>query len=252
MSTTKIVVYSATGNTYYVASQFENADVYLVHEVLENPSLLDGCESLGLFFPIYYFSVPYIMSEFIKTVIAERDNTDLKYIFSVATYGGGKGITFTHLENLLAGAGCALSYSNLITLPDAYLTTGDFDKEKDLKLFSDAKEVIEKIKKDVENEVYLVRRRIPLVRLLSSITNKLNLPKKKDELTVNDDCTKCLICTTSCPMNNISLIEDKITFADKCVSCFACYHFCPERAICFRDKNVKYENPMIDFKGRYK
>ena len=49
---------------------------------------------------------------------------------------------------------------------------------------------------------------------------------------INDDCTKCGACESSCPQEAISEGNEKYVIdADKCVDCAQCVDSCPNSAI---------------------
>lgn len=54
---------------------------------------------------------------------------------------------------------------------------------------------------------------------------------------VNEDCVSCGLCSMSCPMGAIELVDGKPTWdKEKCILCMSCKENCPMRAINFEDK----------------
>ncbi len=48
---------------------------------------------------------------------------------------------------------------------------------------------------------------------------------------VNNECIKCKLCVSTCPMANITFKDDKPHFGSNCCYCLRCYNFCPVSAI---------------------
>ena len=58
------------------------------------------------------------------------------------------------------------------------------------------------------------------------------LPKSDEKFIISSSCTKCGICVSVCPAENISLADQgKHLWHHRCEGCLACLHFCPEEAI---------------------
>jgi electron transfer flavoprotein alpha subunit len=48
---------------------------------------------------------------------------------------------------------------------------------------------------------------------------------------VNDSCTGCGVCVTSCPFGSITITDNKAQINDTCRVCGACESTCPVKAI---------------------
>ncbi|MHA1112848.1 MAG: EFR1 family ferrodoxin, partial [Promethearchaeota archaeon] len=60
---------------------------------------------------------------------------------------------------------------------------------------------------------------------------KLMIKKFKSLYRADENCTRCGLCATVCPVNNITLTADGVGFGDKCILCLRCIHQCPVEAI---------------------
>jgi MinD superfamily P-loop ATPase len=74
--------------------------------------------------------------------------------------------------------------------------------------------------------------------------------KHMDEgFSVNEKCIRCGICSSVCPVYNITNENDgKPAFNHDCEQCFACVAWCPVQAIDFRKSTVdrrRYHNSEI-------
>ncbi len=61
----------------------------------------------------------------------------------------------------------------------------------------------------------------------------------------SDDCVKCGICATSCPMGSISF-DDFSTINGICIKCGACVKKCPSRAKYFDDAGYLYHKAQVE------
>lgn len=118
MPKTIIACFSATGNSLYISRRLEADKIITIGK---DSSIDDDAEILGIVTPVYCGTLPIPVKEFISSVIAKRDNSNLKYIFGILTYGKAPFWAASHLSRALQDAGCVLSYVNRVQMPDAYL-----------------------------------------------------------------------------------------------------------------------------------
>ena len=114
-----IIYFSGTGNSQYVANQLLGEDEKLVSmaEHMKNKDYiieLTNDERLGLVFPVYFYTVPSIVKEFLER--AEIKNAG--YVYSVITCGGGTGQASAVLKRILENKGIRLSYFKELVMPD--------------------------------------------------------------------------------------------------------------------------------------
>ena len=50
-------------------------------------------------------------------------------------------------------------------------------------------------------------------------------------LRAEDGCVSCGRCVSSCPMQNIRLVDGRPVWGDDCIHCMACLHRCPKQVI---------------------
>ena len=242
MGKSTIITYSATGNSLEVAKLLDG-DVVFLNETAEIP---EKTEILGFVFPTYAFSLPYPVRTFIREKVKARDNSDIKYVYSIITCAGLPGFVKSDLEKELADAGLALSYVKTVKMPDAYLplkkkAVGEEERDR---IFENAKAKVEEYKKEIEDESIALPGRGLLFRLFRKHLDLLFPPGENKGLAVGNECTLCGKCRTLCPTGNIKVEENRVAIGDKCLSCFACYHSCPCGAIKYKGAEGQYK--MLD------
>ncbi|MFV0314751.1 MAG: 4Fe-4S binding protein [Anaerotignum sp.] len=73
--------------------------------------------------------------------------------------------------------------------------------------------------------------------------------KAVKKISVNDDCSKCGLCSKVCVSNNIK-IGNTVEFLDKCEQCMVCIQLCPQNAMHHKNErnNYRYKNKDIELK----
>lgn len=239
-----IAVYTGTGNSLYLASKFEDAEIHFVDEFLSSTYVLpESVDCLGIIFPVYCFGIPYPVKRFVEEVLGDRDNSNLGYVFAVNTNGGWKSNANYQLELLLRENGIRLSYANSFKMPDAYLPlTKKFPSEMQaLALVEKHGKKLDEIVNDVESNQIKLPGRGVLPHLVRRLADRANLPHREERLVLSDKCTGCSICSRICPNGNIEMKDGKPVFGDQCLSCYACYHRCPENALKFKNAKGQYK-----------
>lgn len=249
MPKTIIACFSATGNSLYISRRLEADKIITIGK---DSSIDDDAEILGIVTPVYCGTLPIPVKEFISSVIAKRDNSNLKYIFGILTYGKAPFWAASHLSRALQDAGCVLSYVNRVQMPDAYLPIkrkAVKKKERDQALAA-AEEKLVKIKQDIRNEEFRLAKMGLSYRLIGKIMYGA-AQRSSNKLTVSDKCIGCSTCASACPDGNIRIENKKAVISEKCLCCYACYHICPVCAIGFPGAGGQYEMPE-NMKGRYR
>jgi ferredoxin len=111
-----------------------------------------------------------------------------------------------------------------------------------------------------DNEEYIEGRRF-YQKLIGGIQRKFfrrgkkKLPAKFQFF--HEKCTKCGLCESNCPTENIVLKKDdplELNWKDNCLLCFRCYNFCPSKAINYGNKITdpekykRYRGPVSGLK----
>jgi len=191
-------------------------------------------EKVGFIFPVYNWSLPKIVYNFIEKI----DLSNTKYIFAVATQGGPfRQYVIQILNKLLepknkklhAAFQIRVFSNNIIASARINPLPSKEKREKrirnaELKLVKIA-EIIRTNKKGKRSKVSI----FPMKGSYESFMKQVNII---DEKYYSDEkCNGCGICQKICPVDNIKLVNDKPEWQHHCQNCLGCIHYCPQKAI---------------------
>ncbi len=251
----KIFVFSATGNSKYLALKIgERAELEIVNV---NKRLLDKGEEynfegekIGFIFPVYAWGCPFIMESFIRNL---KFSGRPSYVFAVANCGDSMGNTLTDFEKILKSKDLALDFGDFFVMPNNYLPLSDVDskEQENEKLQNAEKKLSSTIQKIIDNEKSINQPKGIFNALLSGAVHKgfnKTASKGYKKLHINSDCVGCGLCAMVCPLVNITLKDGKPQWGENCISCMGCINWCPQKAIEYGNKTEKrgrYHNPNI-------
>lgn len=254
-----IYYFSGTGNNLAVARDIaEKLGEARTEAVGMAPAAVDDdCESVGIVFPIYYYSIPSIVKRFAETI----NLMNVQYVYAVATYGGGAGTAFKHLEESIGKSGGRLSAAYGVLMPGNYIVK--------YSAFPDAYQnyVLKRSYKKAADIARCIGERkptsIPQGGAFARRTEAGNLATVADfgragaRFVVSDACTGCGTCVKVCPVANIKLSPDnkKPVWGNACEQCVACIQWCPVCAIEYGTITVKrkrYHHPKVKAADLYR
>ncbi|MGD1822665.1 MAG: EFR1 family ferrodoxin [Pleomorphochaeta sp.] len=237
----KILYFTATGNSLYVAKSL-GGEVLSIPQMIKENIYEFSDEKIGIVFPLHGWAVPPYVVDFLKKA---KFNTD--YLFSVITYGIYSGAVATHLKDVGKEVGHKFSYINKIQMVDNYIPTFDMDKEVKKEGKKDIEKHLDIIKSEIEqSKIWVMKESFLSKKSANYMFNRKGKPFNEKRLKVHvygegidnyikvdDSCKQCGICSSVCPVDNISMDPKtgKIALSDKCFMCFACVHSCPSHAI---------------------
>ena len=242
-----ILYFSGTGNSHYVAKKLldDNERLVSIADLIKNDEydieLSDG-EKLGFVFPVYFYTVPTIVRDFLKR--ANIKNAD--YVYSVITCGGGTGQSSAVLKKILLSKDIKLSYFKELLMPDNSMLFYQIDTgEKVKERISDADNRLKAIKEDISKKKTA---KTGDSTIISSLFDKMyRLCSKTKKFYVEDTCTGCGLCERKCPTQAIKLKNNKpVWISETCCKCSACINRCPAKAIQYGKKTKnrnRYVNP---------
>ncbi len=251
----KIIYFTATGNSLYIAKSISN-DLYSIPQLIKNNEYEFTDEKIGIVFPLYSHIVPPYIEDYLK-----KAKFNCKYLFAIITYGIYDGAISNHLLEISNKYNHKFNYINTIKMVDSWLPGFKMDTQVKNISKKNIEEKLSIIKTDINNNVnYQIH-----TSIIDNTITKLQMKFKdrnskngslhgnsiglgiKKYLTIESGCIRCSTCVKVCPVNNIELINDKIKLKEHCLSCFACTQNCPVNVMRLskeRDKS-RYRNKHV-------
>ena len=238
-----ILWYSGCGNSRFVADQLSaklgDSNMVFIPQAARDdmPLEFQDDEILGIVFPVYSWSVPKLVSQFLhKVKFIGRPS----YIFAACTCGDETGLTIKHLKKDLSMQGLTLDAFFSFQMPETYINLPGFslDTPENAKRKIDGtreslQEVIGLIKQQVKGNFDKLRGSQTFLKsnILKPLFYGLLITDRK--FNVSDDCIGCGICAKNCPLQNITIENGRPKWNGHCTNCMSCYHRCPKNAINF-------------------
>lgn len=258
-----ILYFSGTGNTYDAARLIAKAtgdelvSIGARYKAGDFILKVRQGEDLGIVFPVYRWSTPRIVDEFLRKAVFETDDGEPfkpSYCYAVDVYGYFTGAEVRYLANLLEREhGIALDASFEIPSVANCIYVSNPPKP-DAQKAQIAKE--ERVAMEVSNKISSKARSLeakgnPMGRLLSKATGTEEKLRPIKQFNVNlEKCVSCGTCARICPTNTIVMEGGHPVWqGDDCTECLACVHRCPEQAIEYGKVSVgrrRYMNPVLD------
>lgn len=252
-----IFFFSATGNSEHIARRIAEKTgdkaISMVDAYKDgiNSSQLEDGEALGFIFPVYAFSIPAIVANFIKQLGKRKLGGD-RYVFAVFTCGANSGSTYYDLQKILRRGNMELKFARDIVMPDNYLIMFNSPpKETQAGMLAAADEAADLTAEAVKyrrEEVIFSAKNAPRIfsRLFSVFFNKYALSTKKFH--ADDACNACGLCAEVCPVQAITIADGAPVWSkSRCEKCMACINRCPTAAIQYGKSTrgrARYTHPI--------
>jgi ferredoxin len=253
----KIYYFSGTGNSLFVAREIRKgipgADLIPMNFFADSAAVIPESERIGFVFPIHGFSLPCIVTNFIRKLCL----ASTKYIFAVATRGGSPTNALKDVDSLLKKKGKRLSSFFYVNMPNNSYFIHDLNTPDEMngKLKNAAAEVAKIINEinnggnriDKDRELNFVQSVI--FRILHSFFNGTRYLGFENAFYVDSTCTGCRICESVCPSGKITLVDERPSWQKqtRCHVCLACVGYCPVKAV--HNGKLKVSRTCPD--GRY-
>ena len=246
-----IYYFSATGNSLYVAKSIgekNGASLVAMPVAVHEKIVVDESESVGFVFPLHYFGLPPMVSEFINKL----DIKSSQYTYAVVTCGFEYiSSALYQLRKLLHQKGVELNAGFHLQMISSYIPLSDIPKEeKQQQIFCKADKKMEKVIECIVAKKHKIE--AEYCWLPSLLTNnywrKKLLPNSNRKFYLSSTCISCGICEKVCPVGNVCLVDDKPKWNNNCQECLACLHFCPKQCIEYGNKTdgrKRYHHPKI-------
>ncbi len=249
---TTIYYFSGTGNSLDTARQLAQrlGDTQVVPIVRYSGKfrVVPETETFGLVFPLYYFGLPLLVKEFVKSLEFHKD----QYMFTVVTKGGSQGIAIDQLNDILSKRLKRLSAGFYLNMPGNYIPMYEVaSQERQEKVFENARQRLDEMAETISSKKPVIERKNFAFKLFAPVVYNswAKGANKADQAFVADDnCDSCGLCRDVCPVSNIRMAEGRPRWQNRCQECLACIHFCPRQAIQVGNKTInrgRYHHPRI-------
>ncbi len=231
----QILVFSPTGNTYYLAKILSKI---LDCEVIGEQEKI-SCEHLIIMSSIHAFKIPLFLKNKIKdivklSIIAVGCNTS--WINKACGY---------HLIKKAKKLNIELKTYQILAMPLTIVKKFELDYGR--KIISQSMKDIESMANNILNNKDNIIDIPVKSKIISNVYYIENLFVKLFglELKANKSCIKCGKCVKTCPKKNIKM-KHVPKFGINCMMCMSCIYKCPAKAIHPRiSKFVEHKNGYI-------
>jgi ferredoxin len=238
-----ILWYSGCGNSRFVADQLSaklgDSNMVFIPDAARNntPLQFQNDEILGIVFPVYSWSVPKLVSEYLRKANIKGKPS---YVYAACTCGDETGLTYRHLCKDLRKQGLTLNAFFSFQMPETYINLPGFKLDTP----DNAKRKIDGTRIQIDEVVKIIAGRkqgnfdwlkggssFLKSNILKPLFYGLLITDRK--FTVSDACIDCGICARNCPLQNITMENGRPHWNGHCTNCMSCYHRCPKNAINF-------------------
>lgn len=229
-----IYYFSATENSEWVAKQLAkrtNDTAVSMTDVCKGKAPLRAeCgqgETLGIVFPIYAWSPPKIVTDFLKKLKVDKK----AYVYAVATCQSEVGDAFLWLRPYLR-----MDARFAVCMPNNFVVWG-YGKNQEgynRSIILNALKALDPIAGAVNGKHHVRRLPPEAMRGLKTfgIAPLFRLTRSDRKFHVDEKCIGCGKCEALCPISNIRMQNGAPVWLHKhCMQCCACINRCPTQAI---------------------
>ena len=245
--------FSGTGNSKYISDLFcqkTKGRSLSIEENLNFNELIEINDVIGFCYPIYCSRIPRIMREFAHKYVGELKGKKVINFCTQASFSGDGARAFI---DLLPKKHVEVIYAEHFLMPNNICNFALFPKVTDKKIAKAVKKAeqrVEKVFKDVEKGI-IRRRGFNLFSRILGLPQAVLLPimekSGQKNVKVAKSCNRCMLCTTICPMDNLTCEEGEIIHQKNCTLCYRCVNKCPQKAITvFVHSRVKNQYNGVD------
>jgi len=211
-----------------------NANCHSIEENINFSQLISTEEAIAFAYPVYGSRVPRIMREFVENHIEHLKYKKVIIFCTQFIFSGDGARAFTDMfpKNWIEVIYAEHFFmpnnvNNLFILPLA--------GEKKIKKYATGANLkMKKVCQNIKDGIIKKRGFNNFSRLLG-LTQGAGAPKLEKNaigsIIIHDDCTRCLLCVSICPMKNLKYESEKIIQNHNCTFCYRCLNKCPGKAI---------------------
>ncbi len=226
-----IFYFTGTGNSLAAAKKLRGPEEELINMADANREnrhdyQVKPGEPVGFVFPVYFYSLPTVVMDFIDALNLEGAD----YIYSVITCGGGISQAGAVLKKRLLLRNLSLNYVTALLMPDNYILLYSNKAEGWEQLLAQADDRLRTIAEDIaKRQCSTIKKHTMISDVMAKMYEQARKTKK---FYADDGCIGCGMCAKNCPENVIELVDGKPVWTRKsCAQCLACINRCPVRAI---------------------
>ncbi|MEG2628649.1 MAG: EFR1 family ferrodoxin [Raoultibacter sp.] len=217
--------------------------------------IVEQGDALGFVFPVYAWSTPGIVDNFIakmNLITPAGDAFVPGYCFVVVSCGAWIGNTARYFGKLLHQAqNITLDASFSVKSVDNCVYLADPPQgEKQAFLLEDARRLAREAATSIAAQEHVHREvRHPLGIVFSLVTCRPNKQRSTENFFTTEACIGCGDCARLCPTNTIVIREGRPRWSEgNCTQCLACLNRCRTHAIQYGKKTEargRYINPVL-------
>lgn len=242
-----IFYFTGTGNSLFAAKRLLSNKEKLINiaDAIKNKqydyAIANG-ENVGFVFPVYFYTVPAIIKEF----VSKLNLAGAEYVYAVITCGGGISQSGAVLKKSLAERNIKLNYVTSLLMPDNsmlfyQIPPAEEGKERLIAAEKQLVQLKEKINRRTDVKIGNSTVLSDLVGLGYQLSNRTA------KFYADERCIGCGLCAERCPQNVIEMRSGKPHWVKPtCQKCSSCISRCPKQAIQYgtaTKKRNRYVNP---------
>ena len=232
-----ILYFSGTGNSKFIAELFckyIDAKCYSIEETADFSNLISYEDCIGFCYPIYASRVPRIMREFVLNHIEHLENKKIIIFCTQVLFSGDGARAFM---DIFSNVSIDVIYAEHFFMPTnvCNLSIWPIPNESKIKNYIvKAEKKMKKVCHNIKNDI-TVKRGFNIISRILGLSQGLFFPAIEkyalNRVMINDNCIKCKLCSSICPMNNLEFQGEKIVHKSNCTICYRCINKCPQKAI---------------------
>jgi len=212
---------------------------YSIEEDVDFDSLINGEETIGFCYPIFFSRAPRIMREFVAKYMEALKNKKLIIFCTQMILSGDGAKSLTYVFPREVRRSLNVIYAEHFFMPnnvtDWFILPVESGKKLQ-KYIARTEQKMQTICKNIRRGK--IKRRgfnifSQMLGLLQAVFVSTMEKKAHKMLKINNNCNVCKVCVSICPTKNFVCENDKIMHKNNCTICYRCVNKCPQKAVTF-------------------